>query len=230
VKPVIEIIGSGSRIAKEYCKKNKEKFIFKKYSSSNQKDTRLKEFFKNKKSDTTVVAFCHIRKDQKKTINLLYKIAQHCKDYNKKLVYISSINATKPQMSHYSKVKKECEKVVNNYGFFYLQFGIVASQNPFGAYKSLLKLKKLKLNFQFQDNQKIFFSNIETINDINFSKIISNKTVIDYEKNLNNFIKNPEVKIIIYLHPLVMILRFLNKFIVLPNFLDRLLTLTAFNN
>ena len=71
---------------------------------------------------------------------------------------------------------------------------------------------------------------MDAINEINFSKIKSNREVISYYKNLNEFIKNPKAKIKIHIQPLLKILRFLNKFINLPTILDRLLTLTAFNH
>ena len=35
MKPTIEILGSGSRIAKNYCKKNNNRIIFEQYSNSN---------------------------------------------------------------------------------------------------------------------------------------------------------------------------------------------------
>ena len=230
MKPTIQILGSGSRIAIEYCEKNREKFTFVKYSNSNNRHRGLKDFFESKKRNTTVVIFSHIRKNQKKTINLVEKIVDHCKNNSNKLIYISSINAKQPEKSNYSKVKKECENIINNNRFYYLRLGIVVSRNPFGAYKSLLKLKKSMINFHFQKNQILYFTKMESINDINFYKIKSNQTLISYKKNLNKFILNPNAKVKINLHPFVSILRFINKFTSVPNGFDRLLTLTAFRN
>jgi len=228
MKVQLQLFGASSILAKEYYKKNKNKYLITRYSSSINTGKNIDDFFYEKRKNTNVIFFSHIKKKPKATIPLIQKVIDHCKKNNCQLIYISSVNAEFPKQSRYSNIKNICEKIVADNCFNYVRLGIVKSIPAFGPYKALISLKTKHFEFNFENNSIIYLTNIDSFTKCDLSNIKKNITIIDNTCNLNSFMKNPNAIVKLKLGFIIIFIRKLSQIVTLPNILDRALTLTAF--
>ena len=223
------ILGSSSLIADALSKKLKLRNEVFCYSSKKSNKNSLNDFFEKNLRNSIVIYFCHIKDNLNGNLYLLNKTIKYCKKFNCKFIYISSINAQKPQLSLYSLIKYECEKQVKNNNYINLRLGVVTSKKPFGPHQSLLKIKKLPIQLTFPNNQILHLTKIDTFTNFNFKKINSNQTLLDKATNLTEFLWQKNRYLAISLKLPIRLLRRINSIYPLKSIFGRFLTLVAFN-
>jgi hypothetical protein len=227
---IFHILGSSSFIAKALSKELKLKNEVFCYSSKKSNKNSLNAFFKKNLRNSIIIYFCHIKDKLNGNLYLLNKTIKYCKKFNCKFIYISSINAQKPESSLYSLIKFKCEKEVKKNNYISLRLGVVTSKKPFGPYQSLLNIKKLPIQLIFQSNQILHMTKIDTFINFNFKKINSNQTLLDKAINLNEFLWQRNNKYLsIGLKLPIKLLRRINLIYPLKSIFGRFLTLVAFN-
>jgi hypothetical protein len=227
---IFHILGSSSLIAKALSRKLKLKNEVFCYSSKKNYQNSLNNFFEKNLSNSIVIYFCHIKDNLNANLYLLNKTIKYCKKFNCKFIYISSINAHKPELSLYSLIKYKCEKKVKNNNYINLRLGVVTSKKPFGPYRSLHNLKKLPIQLIFPNNQILHMTKIGTFINFNFKKINSNQTLLDKAINLNEFLWQRNSKYLrISLKLPIRLLKRINLIYPLKSIFGRFLTLVAFN-
>jgi len=223
------LLGSGSPIAKSLSKKlslNSDVFL---YSSSGH-GGRINDFLSKALENSTVIYFCNIQDDLDANIKLLNRVIGHCKNFNCKFIYISSINAETPNASLYSRIKYECEKIVHNNGYIYIRLAIVVSEPPISSYRALKNLRRLPIKFVFDEGQYIHFTDINQFLSIDFHEITSSTNLYGSSMSLNDFFKDSKRQAIkINMQKCIFFLKILNSRFPVKSIFGRLLTLTAFN-
>ena len=146
--------------------------------------------------------------EKEKNINFLGSklVFDLAKEFNAKIIYISSMSASKKSKSNYGKIKYLIEKLLINYNAIILRPGLVIDKNSNkGIYDGLQKLIKTYpfLIFPTGLNKKQFLCNIENyaIKFIQFyyMKITKPKFIILILQNyslLNKYAKRLLMKII----------------------------------
>jgi len=225
---VFHLLGASSPIAQLLAKKlNLENEVFL-YSSSGYGDA-IKNFLVKAIDESTIIYFCNIQDDLNANIKLLNQVIDHCKKYNCKFIYISSINAQVPSASLYSSIKYECEKVVRYHGYINIRLAIVVSEPPISSYKALKGLDRLPVQFIFNENRYLHFTDIDRFLNLDFCQINSSINLYSYSLKLNDFFNRTKGKIIkIHMDKSIRFLKRVNKTYPLKSIFGRFLTLTAF--
>lgn len=223
------LLGAGSSIAKLLAKKLESNNSVNLYSTSGF-GQGLNKFFENSIEGSVVIYFCNIQDDLNGNLTLLAEVIEYCKQFKCQFFYISSINAETPDASLYSKIKFECERIVNANGYIWIRLAVVVAEPPFSSYKSLKVLREMPIKLAFPKTQYLHFTDINNFLNIDFSNLHANKRLYSSSMRLNDFIEGGPKKLFkINIGWLIGVLRKLNHFYLMKSIFGRLLTLTAFN-
>jgi hypothetical protein len=228
----VNLIGANSFIAKQLASKLSDKYAVIQYSHSD--GNALEKYTRNSNNNSIDIYFSIIKDDLAGSLSHLQSYISISKSSGSKFYFISSVNALYPNSSLYSKIKYESESIVKFHSQYILRLGLVISDPPMGAFKSLRNIATLPISISFSNSVRLVTTDVDSILNFNYLEN-TNKEISLYNNDysLNIFISNLRLTkplFAINISFFIYIIKKIHHRIQLTGILGRLLTLTAVKN